>query len=278
MVLLFFSDVEDIIKRLQVADEANKDVMVKSKAMEPLKTEEVTGHYNSRFREFKAPEKEKTINDLTKKQFAPKSKTKIMWVVNLYSEWRRSRIGLVGCTPQILNANLETFAFSKQDLCYSMSRFIREVKKLDGSDYPPNTVRDLVLMVYLHQNSLNWKLLDNEEFTDLHNVLDNTMKERHMQGLGVRKSSDIISLQSEGRMFNQGILGDENPQQLLNTVIYMIGLHCALRGGVEHNNLRRPEFESQFSFERDNRGMERLVYREDPLYKTNQDGLNSKGK
>ena len=78
-------------------------------------------------------------------------------------------------------------------------------------------------------------------------------------------------------MFNQGILGDENPMQLLRTMIYMMGMHCALRGGVEHSNLRHPGCNSQFKIERDTCGVEMLVYREDPLQKTNQGGLLSKG-
>ena len=212
---------------------------------------------NKRSHEFKPPEKDENIEKMAKKQFAPKSKSKIMWVVNLYSQWRASRINVVGCPPQIFNVNLDRFVFSKQDLCYSMCRFICEVKKIDGTEYPPNTVRDLVLMIqmYLHENSLFWKLLDNMEFTELRNVLDNTMKERHGSGLGVRKSSDIITLDHENKMFNQGVLGDENAEQLLRTVIYMVGLHCALRGGIEHSNLRRPGCNSQFSFEHDTRGI-----------------------
>ena len=53
-------------------------------------------------------------------------------------------------------------------------------------------------------------------------------------------------------------------------------MHCALKGGVEHNNLRRPGCNSQVTIERDDRGIERLVYPEDPLQKTNQGGLTSK--
>ena len=139
-------------------------------------------------REFKLPENEQLIEEISKKKFAPKSKSKILWAVNLYSEWHRKRLGLTLVPPQIINANLDMVGtFAKADLCFSMCRFIREVKKIDGSDYPPNTVRDLVLMVqmHLHDNSLYWKLLDQPEFVNLCNVLDNTMKERHHEGLGV---------------------------------------------------------------------------------------------
>ena len=66
--------------------------------------------------------------------------------------------------------------------------------------------------------------------------------------------------------------------QLLQTMIYMMGMHCALRGGAEHSKLHRPGCNSQFKIERDTHGVEMLVYREDPLQKTNQGGLMSKCK
>ena len=201
--------------------------------------------------------------------------------MNLYCDWRRNRLGKPGTDYSILQANLEMLnGFAMGDLCHALCRFVREVKKLDGSDYPPNTIRELVIMIqmYLHQNGIFWKLLDQQEFTALRNVVDNTMKQRHSEGLGVRKSSDVISLKHEDQLFRVGVLGQSTPLQLLRTVIYMIGLHCALRGGVEHNKLRRPGCNSQLSLEFDDRGIERLVYKEDPLQKTNQGGLMNKGK
>ena len=72
------------------------------------------------------------------------------------------------------------------------------------------------------------------------------------------------------------MIGIDTPLKLLRNVIYLLGMHLALRGGVEHNNLRR--LNSQLSVQNDSRGVECLVYREDPLQKTNQGGLLSKGK
>ena len=198
----------------------------------------------------------------------------------MYSDWRCNHIAKPGVAYQIVQANLEVLdGFDKIDLSYALCRFVREVKKLNGEDYPPNTVRELVIMVqmYLHENGIYWKLLDQTEFLSLRNVVDNTMKQRHNDGLGVRQSSNVISLQHENELFEQGVLGEQSPMQLLKTMIYMVGMHCALRGGVEHSKLRRPGFDSQFSIERDERGVERLVYKEDPLQKTNQGGLVCKG-
>ena len=66
-------------------------------------------------------------------------------------------------------------------------------------------------------------------------------------------------------MFTEGILGDESPMQLLRTMIYIIGMYCVLKSGVEHSNLRCPGCNSQLSIERDMCGVKMLVYRVDPL-------------
>ena len=92
--------------------------------------------------------------------------------------------------------------------------------------------------MYLHKNSVRWKLLDHPDFDNLCNVVDNTMHERAAMGLGLRQSSNIISLFHEDILFNTGQLGEDQPLQLLRTVIYMLGLHLAWRGGSEHNKLR----------------------------------------
>ena len=168
--------------------------------------------------------------------------------------------------------------FSPGDLEFCLCRFALEIKKVDGSEYPLNTIREIIIMIqmHLHENNVNWKLLDGECFGCLRNVIDNIMKERTANGLGVRQSSSIISLAQEDVMFQKGILGDDKPLVLLKTVIYMLGLHLALRGGVEHSRLRRPGFDCQITVEKDDKNRLRLVYREDQLQKTNQGGLNSK--
>ena len=77
-------------------------------------------------------------------------------------------------------------------------------------------------------------------------------------------------------MFDKGVLGEDSPLQLLQTKIYMVGLHCALQVGIEHSKLCRPGFNCQITIEFDYHGKRRLVYCKDPLSKTNQGGLNGK--
>ena len=67
---------------------------------------------------------------------------------------------------------------------------MREVKKLDGSEYPPNNIHELVFMIQmnLNQNNIIRKLYDNDEFSTLRNV-DTTMKECCGNGFGGEKVS-----------------------------------------------------------------------------------------
>ena len=99
----------------------------------------------------------------------------------MYDQWRVQRLGEVLVAPQIRHTDLNFIQdFDKQDLCYALCRFIREVCRLDGDDFPPNTVREIVIMIqmFLQQSGVFWKLFDDPEFSTLHSVVDNTMKER----------------------------------------------------------------------------------------------------
>ena len=149
----------------------------------------------------------------------------------MFDQWRNNRLLDPYVSDSIKRANLNAlFTFSAGDLEYALWRFVREVKKVDGSDFPPNTVRELVILIqmHLHENLINWKLLDGDKFLNLHNVVDNTMKERNAMELGVRHSSSVISFENENRMFDDGILEEEDPTKLVETMIYMLGLHLAL--------------------------------------------------
>ena len=173
---------------------------------------------NKRARVFKNPDI--NFNILENKQFAPESKRKMKWAVNLYSDWRRARLSRIGVSDEIIKANLDNLH------SFSQSRFITEVRRLDGKDYPPNTLREIIICIqmFLHENCILWKLLDGQAFSKLRNVVDNTMKQRHSMGMGVRESSEVISLSHEDKLFGDAILGENTPEQLLNTVIYMIGM------------------------------------------------------
>ena len=139
------------------------------------------------------------------------------------------------------------------------------------------TLYQIVICVQFHLESLRfmWKLLDDKEFSEFKFTLDNLMKERVSAGIGISvKKADVISLLDEDYLWEKGILGSENPQQLLDTVVYLVGLNCALRAGKEHRVLHSISFESQFSWVHDDvLNVYFIWYTEDIGLKTNKGGI-----
>ena len=70
-----------------------------------------------------------------------------------------------------------------------------------------------------------------------------------------------------------GMLGLDNPDQLISTVIFFMGKGFALRAGKEHRALRGLGFSSQLKFMTDPDGVIFLRYMEDVGLKTNRGGL-----
>ena len=72
-----------------------------------------------------------------------------------------------------------------------------------------------------------------------------------------------------------GVLGEDSPDKLCDTVQYLLGINCILRAVGEHYQLRCPfpDHPSQLTFERNTKGQRCLVYCEDACTKTHDGGL-----
>ena len=102
------------------------------------------------------------------------------------------------------------------------------------------------------------------------------MKERCEMGLGVvKKQATIISFEYEECMWNSGVLGEDTPDKLRSTLLFLLGINLALRAVDEHYQLRRamPDQPSQLAVECNSQGIKCVVYREDTCMKTNDGGL-----
>ena len=200
---------------------------------------------------------------------------KIRWAVNMYCDWMDYRNN----SPTLMNVECDlnnVATITKASLSSALCKFITEVKKLDGSDYPGKTLYDIIISLQFHLElcGINWKLLNDEELTQVRFTLDNMMKLRTSQGVGNRvRKAEVLTEFDEEILWSMGLLGTWSPVVLLNTVIFLIGKGCALRAGKEHRLLRSPPFKSQFEFFTDNEGNPYIRYTEDLGLKTNKGGL-----
>ena len=158
-------------------------------------------------------------------------------------------------------------------LVYVLTGFILEVKKQNGEDYPAETLYELVicLQLFMFINGRKLKLLDDDKFVNVRNCLDNRMKELSREGhVHPRNQAVPITLEQENDMWERNILGGSNPKQLVDTLLYLFGVHFALRAGIEHRSLRVGP-NSQITVHEEN-NFKYLLYKED-VSKTRQGGL-----
>ena len=100
------------------------------------------------------------------------------------------------------------------------------------------------------------------------------MKQRTSDGIGISvKQAEILTFTDEDLLWSLGLLGTHSPQVLLHTVVFSLGLSCALRAGQEHRNLRSIPFNSQFKFLYDSSGKLYFNFTEDLGLKTNKGGI-----
>ncbi len=73
------------------------------------------------------------------------------------------------------------------DLIFGLVRFIHEVRKQDGSEYPSETLYALIMNIqgYLHTIGREVKLLEDKMFSGVRNTLDNKMKDLARLPFGV---------------------------------------------------------------------------------------------
>ena len=188
---------------------------------------------------FKAPSTDFNLVKLSSKTFAAATEEKILWATKLYMEWRESHLSS-GEKGDIFKANLNAVDVDPECLCRSLCCFLNEVRHVDGEEYPGNMLYSLVIMLQLffEKQGKEWKLLEGKIFHPVRNTLDNPMKSHALSRISkAANSSDPISQDEEDHLWDEGVLGKDEPDMLRDMIMYLVGLSFALRGGREQRAL-----------------------------------------
>ncbi len=91
------------------------------------------------------------------------------------------------------------------------------------------------------------------------------MKSLAKQGcIQPRNQAIPILHKEEDILWEKGVLGEDTPEILVNTVMYLIGIHFALHGGEEHMALKVRAF-AQIKLKYDELDMKFLEYQPNQL-------------
>ncbi len=231
---------------------------------------------------FKPPTSEEELDALSVKSFA-KTDKKIMWAINMFKEWCMHclRVGPFDTTHGTLQwVNVEDPGnLLKPHLCTALCCFINKTRRQDGAEFLGKTLYEILMCIqfYLEKKGLFWKVVDDPEFVKLKFTLDNVMKKRCATRVGNEvKASTRLSYSDEDKMWASGVLGEDSPDKLRDTLMFLLGMHLALRGGEEHQKLRCPPFNCQLTVSHDSEGRKVLLYREDAKTKINQGGISGR--
>lgn len=187
---------------------------------------------------FAFPKTEKEVVDAQKASVPKKTQQDTDYCVRLWNQWKRYRNG----TTTNEKVPEELTAMEKEAVQYWLSRFILEVRKKDGSEYPANSLHHICcgLMRHLRQNGQpEIDFFRDPTFSNFRATLDSEMKRIQSKGIGSKKrQAEPLTEEEEELLWKSGQLGHHSPQALVDTMFFMCGIYIALRSGQEHGNLR----------------------------------------
>ena len=130
--------------------------------------------------------------------------------MRLWEDWRKHR-----------NSNISPLIeLSEPELNQWLACFVLEVRKKDGTVYPPNTLHHLVagLLRHMRGNGRQVDFFQDPGFSTFRASLDAEMKRLAREGVGSKKKQAEIITEEEELLWVKGVLGDETTQRLLDTM------------------------------------------------------------
>ncbi len=190
------------------------------------------------------------------------TRLKAAWAVKIFTDWLSAwRVRCDGINKVF--KPMEEMSLNEMDHC--LQYFFAEVRKKDGSLYPPRTMKELAAMIQHHLNyslKVVASIFKDPCFLNCREALDAAMKASARAGtVKPRKRAAIVTWDMEEEMWTSGAFGYSSPQQLIDTLIYHLGLHLSLRAVQEQRDLEYG-CNSQLQLKKDKDGVEFLSYME----------------
>ena len=197
---------------------------------------------------FAAPVSDSNEAELRSSAVPQKTKSVTEWGIKIWNEWAAARAGSTENPEDRVGPETSLLQMPVKDFAYWLGKFILEIRKRDGHEYPPKSLYALVCCFKRHfelsgVHDINPLSPGNAVFGDFRITLDAEMKRLHASGLGVRtKQAEPILPDEEAILWAKGLFGTHNAQVITNTVYFYNCKVFGLRSIDEHRNLLREQF------------------------------------
>lgn len=216
------------------------------------------------------------IDDLMASTIPVNTERKSKWATKTFESWLDAW-KTTGLAQGQLVVNKSLQEMSPSDLNFALKHFIFSARKIDGTKYPPGSLKGIVGGIFHHVHfhlKKVWNFFNDDVFEQSRQALSAAMKISRSEGNGLHtKKAAEISLKDEDDLWSNGTFGFENPVKLIKTLLFYNGLIFTLRARQEHKNLK---IDKQFKIGRDENG--KYLSYEETVSKTNYGGLNAKCK
>lgn len=190
---------------------------------------------------FGSPVTEEELDQAIKNRVPEKTRRATQWAVSVFKAWSEARQ---------IRGSLEKL--STETLQELFPKFVVETRRQDGTPYPPNTLVQLVAGLQRHLRESGrpeMSILSDKDpkFARTRAALDARMKQLTKEGVGcTRKQAQPLSLQQEEALWEKEIFSLNTGEGLLYAVFWYNCKLFGLRGGDEHRNLVREQYEIEY--------------------------------
>ncbi|XP_005994024.1 uncharacterized protein LOC102346282 [Latimeria chalumnae] len=175
------------------------------------------------------------------------------WGTRVFEEWRRARNTAAmreGSSSAALFALVPPFSagMSEHELNFWLCRFVTEVRRKDGTAYPPSTLMQLVCCIqrYLREECKRARVdffnKFNSAFAELRATLDARIKQLHDKGYGLAKrQAQPYSTRDEERLWE--LVFSRGDAKGLTYLMYFYNCKVfGLRSAAEHRGITVDQF------------------------------------
>lgn len=173
------------------------------------------------------------------------------------------------CDENALDKSTEKL--SPKQLDKVLERFYASVRKQDGTDYEPGSLKVMqaALDRHLKEKGYSLSIIKDREFLSSRKVLEGKARKLRSEGKGkLPNKSRSLTREEEEVLWECGQLGNSSPRSLLYTMWWLLSQHLGLRGCQEHYTMNVEDF----TLNKDDDGNEFITFAEGPT-KTRQGGL-----